>query len=130
MVDVECQICGKKFTAFQKTKLYCSTGCSNQRRYGKAKLRKAGISTGTRGAISEVVVCADLMERGMEVFRAVSPACSCDLAILNNAGLLRVEVRTGYRDLITGKINAQRNHNADILAICVNGEEVIYEPPI
>ena len=39
-------------------------------------------------------MAADLLRRGWEVFRAVSPACSCDLIIHRAGVLLRVEVRT------------------------------------
>lgn len=35
------------------------------------------------------------MDRGYHVFRALSPSCPADLAILNGKELLRVEVTTG-----------------------------------
>jgi hypothetical protein len=71
------------------------------------------------GVLSELVVCVDLLQKGYEVFRGVSPSCSCDLAILKNGKLKRVEVTTGHykkdRTLV-----APNHHNAedfDILAI-------------
>mgnify|MGYP001583111747 CR=1 FL=1 len=64
----------------------------------KVKLRKGLnplISTGTLGAIQELIVAEDLLSSGYAVFRAVSPACSCDLVRLKDGKLERVEVTTG-----------------------------------
>ena len=45
--------------------------------------------------MSELRVAVDLLSKGYEVFRAVSPACSCDLVALREGQLpLRIEVRT------------------------------------
>ena len=54
---------------------------------------RSGLSTPTVGALAELMVAVDLMRRGYEVFRALSPSASCDLAILGTSGLRRVEVR-------------------------------------
>ena len=56
-----------------------------------------------------MVAAVDLMKRGYEVFRALSPACSCDLIALGPFGALRIEVRTGKKSLITGNLNFSRN---------------------
>lgn len=77
-----------------------------------------------------MIVACDLLRRGYEVFRALSPSASCDLAILKAGKLLRVEVRTGYRDRITGQVGTTRTHRADILAIAVHDGSIVYEPPI
>jgi len=53
------------------------------------------VSRSTKGAISELLVAGDLLFKGYEVFRAVSPACSCDLIAQKNGRLTRIEVRTG-----------------------------------
>ena len=45
---------------------------------------KLPLSTATVGAISELVVCVDLAKKGYEVFRAISPSCSCDLIARKN----------------------------------------------
>jgi hypothetical protein len=88
-----------------------------------------GITPSTVGTIGELAVSIDLLSRGVEVFRALSPACSCDLAILQNGKLLRIEVRSGYfiknRLIVTNK-----KHRADVLAVHVRGYEVFYEPNI
>lgn len=55
------------------------------------------ISTGTKGAIGELSVCADLLSKGYAVFRAVSPHCPCDLVVIKGTQTLRIEVRRGIR---------------------------------
>lgn len=85
------------------------------------------LSTGTTGAVSELVASVDLLRKGYEVFRALSPSCSCDLAILKDHQLLRIEVRTGKRSA-TGKITYPPDRaNADHFAVVV-GTEVHYFP--
>jgi hypothetical protein len=57
-----------------------------------------------------------LLGLGYEVFRSLSPSATCDLAILKEGHLLRVEVRTGYIRP-NGAVTTRRDHRADILAI-------------
>jgi len=48
------------------------------------------------GAISELLVCADLMSKGWDVYRATDPTCACDLmAVRPGIAPVRVEVKTG-----------------------------------
>lgn len=110
---------------------YCSSHCSNLKNGKRYRYLnpKPIFSTDTVGLISEHRVVIDLLSKGYEVFRAVSHACSCDLAILKNGHLLRVEVRTG-RYTSTGKIwHNQKGFKADVLAT-VMPEEIIYEPTL
>lgn len=92
------------------------------------------LSSGTVGAVSELLTCVDLLQRGFEVFRAVSPACSCDLAILKDGRLLRVEVRTGAvyekQDGTVGHYLVRPDkEKSDILAIVDRQSGTItYEP--
>lgn len=90
------------------------------------------MSTGVVGAISELIVTIDLMQRGFEVFRAVSPACSCDLAALRGGILTRVEVRTGTR-YMTGSVSyslaESEKGRHDVLAVVVDGK-VTYTPDL
>ena len=85
------------------------------------------------GAIGEMTACADLLKRGFEVFRSVSATCSCDLIILKNKKLLRVEVRTGTTNQITGRISVPKTklklEKYDIFATIVNGI-IYYAPPL
>lgn len=55
------------------------------------------MNTSNEGTIGEMLVIADLMRRGYEVFRATSPGCSCDLILLKGGLLIRTEVTKGQR---------------------------------
>ncbi len=83
----------------------------------------------------ELLVAADLLSNGFEVLRALSPGCSCDLAILKGDRLIRVQVTTGYRNKITGKQRLPKRFRDaaqyDLLAIVIHGEKAIaYKPAL
>lgn len=80
----------------------------------------SGLASGTVGAISEMRAAIDLMGQGFEVFRALSPSCSCDLAVLKNGAVVRVEVRTGLvltDGSLTAYLRANEAGRADVLAV-------------
>jgi hypothetical protein len=61
---------------------------------------KAGVNTSHIGAIGEHLVIVDLMKKGYEVFRAVSPGTTVDLIVQQTTDptwLRRVEVTKGKR---------------------------------
>ena len=136
-----CIACGKPLNrrphAGPHTKC-CSRRCRNnlgRAAYATAN-RSLGLPSATVGALGELIVAADLMKQGYEVFRALSPSCSCDLAILRNGRLLRVEVRTGYRT-VTGGENifigkTGKAHRADVLAVVVHtpNTAIRYDPEL
>lgn len=134
---VRCKLCGGELeeNKVRRHAKYCSDRCRNnfQSLEYRARNPVSPLSTGTRGAISELAVCLDLMSRGAEVFRAMSPASSCDLAILIRGHLFRVEVRTGTRQP-SGKLFSPRSGKdegrQDIWAV-VDKEsgEIEYNPP-
>ena len=89
------------------------------------------LQSSTIGARHELLVCADLMHRGFAVFRGVSPDCPCDLVVLQNGRVRRVEVTTGSR-LATGEIHHPKRAAGrwDVLAVVVSGESTVtYMPP-
>lgn len=97
---MECIGCGSEIPEKRTRRhaRFCSNHCrelTDRANYQKKNMRKTEVPTGTRGAMSELLVCADLMGLGYEVFRNVSPHASCDLAILRDGKLMRVEVTTG-----------------------------------
>jgi Holliday junction resolvase len=119
-----CVIC-KKETIGRKRQKYCSDECRDK---AIERVRWKGLSTSTIGAINELRVAGDLMTKGYEVFRALSPACSCDLVALKNGVLSRIEVRTAYRSR-TGITRNATNFRGDILAF-VLPKKIIYEPEL
>mgnify|MGYP001607408067 CR=1 FL=1 len=126
----------------RKGQVYCRTRCSQVALARKKRYTGSygiSLSRGTRGAVSELRVAVDLLERGYEVFRAVSQACSSDLIALSSGQILRIEVRTGARYSPTGSLSFPRNGTGndkrseeclDHYAVVVHGEPVIYIPEL
>lgn len=113
--------------------------CSRKCRQAQTTLEVAranpyhGLSTATVGAMSELAVAVDLIARGFEVFRALSPATSCDLAILKDGRLLRIEVRSALRNskgLATYAKNPRDLGRSDILALRFRDGTVEYRPAL
>ena len=131
-----CKQCGKQITGHRGAK-YCSYEC--RALFAKMRYKQfnpdtlKGKTSATTGAISELRVAIDLLANGYDVFRALSPNCPCDLAILKGNKLLRVEVRTSFIS-VTGKIFKTKNqrdgkNNIDIFA-WVLPDKIIYEPEL
>lgn len=81
------------------------------------------------GALAELVVSADLLKRGFHVFRAVSPAASCDLLVMRDGQIWRVEVKTAQRST-DGSLTYDKPRDRarfDVLALMV-GSDVVYRP--
>lgn len=45
------------------------------------------LTAGTQGAVSEMMAAVDLLRRGYEVFRALSPNAGCDLIALKGGSM-------------------------------------------
>lgn len=137
-MDRICPNCNTSFSLSAQgwNRLYCSTTCS--RAYTGFKGSYKNVPNGTVGAIAELEVACDLMKKGYEVFRSLSQSCSCDLAVLKNERLTRVEVKTGYRNK-NGRISypEYKKHSRlkrlkfDIIAIYLHeSNEIIYRPDL
>jgi hypothetical protein len=101
---------------------------ANSKRLGETV---SGLATGTVGALSELVVSADLLGKGYAVFRALSPSCPSDLVVLFGKELVTVEVRTAYRNQNNGQIGYPKNHRgADLFALYVRSEKSVHYAPI
>ncbi|MCK4625028.1 MAG: hypothetical protein KAV00_06945 [Phycisphaerae bacterium] len=131
---VNCVYCGKTLTEkkIRRHAKYCDTEC--YRKCQGVKWRKlnprTGIPTATVGAMHELVVAADLLKRGLSVFRALSSMCSCDLVILRGKQLLRVEVTTGYIGFRGKNGHPSKDKSKfDLLAVVIN-DEIMYSPNI
>jgi hypothetical protein len=128
------QDCGKAIPQkrLNRRAVYCSTRCRNievRELYDGLNGRQTDLSPGTRGAVSELRVAADLMERGYEVFRALSPSCSCDIAVLKDGRLLRIECRTGRYLKECRYFKSTQRLRADVLAVILH-DKIVYEPDL
>lgn len=112
---------------------YCSKNCvtvaERVRRYGPDY---QVIPSASRGAVSELLVCAHLLTRGYEVFRAQSAACSCDLIALRSGQMYRIEVRSATRNLngqLTYPWRDQKDlGRSDVLATVEPNGTITYMP--
>ena len=127
----ECGHCKREFRKLQNTHRFCSKECRNAR-YGadqgfESLSKKWGITHSKLGAAAELRVCADLLQRGFEVFRAVSPDASADLVIFKQGGpILRVEVKTGYEGERREYQLSPRANRSDVLAV-VTRQHIRYQ---
>jgi hypothetical protein len=126
-----CTVCESPFQSSHKYAKFCSNECRRTYRSQDTVRSNYSVPSGTVGAIGEMRVSTDLLIKGYEVFRALSPCSSCDLAILKDSTIRRVEVRTAYKFISSGKRYCIRPKEgaADVLAM-VFPDEIVYEPPL
>lgn len=127
--EITCVECGVAFLSFQRLHKVCSPECKKIRMKRLSGRMGSGLSSGTVGSITELVISADLMRRGYAVFRALSPACFCDLIAFKDGFFLRIECRTGYRNYVNESLSfpKKKNGEIDIFAIyIVATKEIIY----
>ena len=128
---VECVQCKKNFVTNLHNKKLCSEKCKN---LFYQRNSKTDISSGSIGAISELVICSDLLKKGYAVFRSVSPSCFCDVIAIKGDEVKKLEIRTGYRstaDKLAGRILfprklSMKNGIPNEFAVYVRGEEKVY----
>jgi len=133
----ECEVCHENIPAGRLNRnanaKTCSPECSKKRAtllYRARNPQPTGMSTATIGAISELRVAVDLLQKGYAVFRALSSSCPCDLAILQDKKLFRLEVKTASRSVASGAVVVPKNKKDglyDILA-AVLPDEIVYTP--
>lgn len=130
--EMTCAICGESFLTRFRGK-YCSDRCRAKVQrdlYRQNNPVKLSPSPSTTGIISEYQVIVDLLQKGYEVFHAASPATSCDLVILKDERLLRVEVKTALRSA-TGRFfkpPIQTLYDKTDIVATVMPDEIIYDP--
>lgn len=91
-----------------------------------------GISRGNVGAIAELMVCENLLRKGYEVFRAVSPNSKCDIVAIDKSGkCIQIEVKAAKTHLKTGTVYAVPlvRNRFDVLAL-VTIDGIRYVPPL
>lgn len=91
----------------------------------------AKVNHSVAGTISELLVAADLMARGWQVFMPVIASKGHDLIAMKDGRLVTFEVRSAYRSA-AGKVKyaKQAGCTSDHYGLVVTGEPVTYDPPI
>jgi hypothetical protein len=126
----KCWRCGKTLDPNkQETAKFCSSRCGSKRHW--ENVRSDSKAKGSNlGAESELLVSADLLHKGFEVYRNVSPWGSSDLVVKRGSLLFTVEVRTGYLNKKGEPTTSKERMKSDILAIVVNGPRIVYKPEL
>lgn len=125
--------CNKEFHTTRSFQKYCNSRCASAARLKDYEVDPFScgeeISPSNKGAFSEMIACADLIRKGYDVFRAVSPASPCDIVAIKDNIILRIEVRTArrYRDGALSHFTCHKDGPArsDIYMV-VLGSEVLY----
>ena len=129
-----CTGCHVVFTPRQGKQEYCTAACRGRFHNIFAPSWNPGVPPGTMGAIGELRVSTDLMMRGFEVFRAMSPCASCDLIVIKDGRQLRVEVRTATRNIDGSRYRQARPPAKDAgrqdVYAWVLPDKIEYEPPL
>jgi hypothetical protein len=129
---IKCQQCGHEKVMLSPTAKYCGRQCASVARGNVvSKVAPDVTVSGTRGAIGEMLAAVDLLGRGYDVFRSVSPACPCDLVAMKDGKLLRVEVRMAARNTVTDTLywSAMDPKRSDVGAVVTDTGSVIYIDP-
>ena len=94
----------------------------------KVELGDRTLKAGHLGAIAELIVAADLMHKGYDVYRPLSPMASCDLLGIYDQDIIRIEVKRAEVSE-DGRANCDVRRNAgkfDLLAIVATSGEIHY----
>lgn len=91
-----------------------------------------GINKASTGAISEMVVCADLLKMGFSVFRSISAACDCDIIAMKDGRIIRVEVKTAYKlpsgSILCPKKKSQAGKHDVLAMVFLRENSITYKP--
>ena len=110
-----------------KIQKYCSKECYLE--WSGKKSAWKGLASGTVGAIQEYRVGVELLIKGYEVFRPLSPSCSCDLLAMKDGKIIKLEVRTAYQNKVGKIVCSKKNIRAEYLALALP-KHIVYEPTL
>ena len=122
-----CKICKKTELTFATNKIYCSE-CAKDTRIGKVY---DGVSVGTVGAIAELEVSQDLMKKGFDVYRALSPQSKSDVVAIKKDKILILEIRSGYKSRCNTIYYSKNGIRSPQLVVYIHRTgEIIYKPKL
>lgn len=93
---------------------------------------KKPVNRCSTGAHAEMIVCADLLGRGLDVFRSISSSARCDLIASSRTrnALIRIDVKSGFRRQ-NGHVSYPmpiEPNSCDLIAVVLLGGELVYVP--
>lgn len=81
------------------------------------------------GKIAELLVAADLMARGWQIYFPLNPNSHCDLVATLNDDIISFEVRSAYRTKAGALVYNKKLHStAKHYALVITGEPIEYLP--
>ncbi len=131
-----CKECGNEIPFYHnKSKKFCTPKCKRNfsGHIHTSSLLALSLSKGTLGSLNELRVSVDLVLKGYDVFRALSPNGSCDLVAIKNHKPFRVEVTTGF--MYQKSLRHAKNLKSksvtdrfDVLAVVAPNSTITYIP--
>lgn len=128
---ISCPSCNLEFIRNNINRRFCSVECRQKYHHGYKSYSDKNIAKKNKGTYAELAVYCDLLSRGYDVFKNLTPHSAFDLvAYKKEIGLFGVEVKTGFisgdGNLIRGGSLKHKEH--DVLAVYLkNNGEIIYE---
>lgn len=127
-----CRVCASPLPSHRW--VFCAHECELVYRREVAGRPESTPSTATVGALHELLVAIELMRRGWHVFRALSPACPCDLVVYQDPDtIIRIQVRTASRRPRGGVYASLKKSDVgqhDVLALVTHDGEILFDPDI
>jgi hypothetical protein len=126
-IEKVCVRCSKPFLGRTSQK-YCDVFCRDRNKDDESEFCTAFI-----GAIHETQVALDLMRKGWDVFRSMSPTGPVDLVIVCRTVTLRVQVRKAHKTTPGGVSYPKAGLDDDdglfdVLALSFADGSVLYSP--
>ena len=135
----DCAVCGRSFRARNKTHLLCSQRCRSKREHREKTVTIVSHDMSMLGEAAELLVAADLMRRGIQVFQNIARTGPADLVawVPGRHGVAFIDVKgitTAYRKA-DGTLSIPyesdlRDSDRQTWIVRVVGTEVHYPPAL
>ena len=135
----DCAVCGRSFRARNKTHLLCSQRCRSKREHREKTVTIVSHDMSMLGEAAELLVAADLMRRGVQVFQNIARTGPADLVawVPGRHGVAFIDVKgitTAYRKA-DGTLSIPyesdlRDSDRQTWIVRVVGTEVHYPPAL
>ena len=135
----DCVVCGRSFRARNKTHLLCSPRCRSKREHREKTVTIVSHDMSMLGEAAELLVAADLMRRGVQVFQNIARTGPADLVawVPGRHGVAFIDVKgitTAYRKA-DGTLSIPyesdlRDSDRQTWIVRVVGTEVHYPPAL
>lgn len=134
---IRCSYCKKEFESKIGNNKFCSRSCRNNgATLNTVKYHRSDkLDNSSIGAASEMIVCANLLFKGFEVFKAISPSATWDLIAIKPEQpiAIKLQIKTVNRYVSNDKVSTPGTNalNYDCLVVVIPEENYIeYRPDL